>query len=160
MSRITKKLALAIATEMVARSYNEGIHYKEERFSNALTDLAKKRIPKEVLEFVKNYPEFITTTLYMSVTGIIGGKRVYLQGRVNIPIPNKPLYYAIGEQTYKALRELQDQLLELRTFRANRQKEIFDLIYYEYGSTKKLEKDWPEAYKVMVEIKLLEETEK
>lgn len=158
MSRITKKLAVAIATEMVARSYNASIQYLEERLSNHLTDFAKKRIPKEVFNFIKNYPEFITTTLYMSVTSIIGGKRLYLQGRINTPIPNKPLYYDISEYTYRALRELQDRIRELRRKRADMHQEIFERIYYDCGSTKKLEKDWPEAYKVMMEIKLLEET--
>lgn len=160
MSKITKKLAMAIATEMVARIYNARIQYMEERLSNALTDLAKKRIPKEVLEFVKNYPEFITTTMYMSVTAIIGGNRVYLQGRVNMPIPNKPLYYAIGELTFNALRELQDRIHEHRSFRADRHKEIYERIYHECGSIKKLEREYPEAYRVMMEIKISEETEK
>lgn len=159
MSKITKKLAIAIATEMVARIYNDGIEYAEGQLSNALTTIAKKRIPKEVFEIVKNYPEFIATTQYMSVASIIGGKRLYLQGRVNTPIPNKPLFYAIGENTYKALRELQDRLLELRCNRAERHKEIVERIYYNCGSTTKLEKEYPEAYRVMKEIEALEEIE-
>lgn len=159
MSKITKKLAVAIATEMVARIYNDGIQYMEERLSNALTGFAITRIPKEVLDFIRNYPEFITTTMYMGIVSTIGGKKVYLQGRVNIPIPNKPLYYAIGEQSYKAFRDLQERIIELRRNRADRHKELFELIY-DCGSTKKLEKEFPEAYRVMLEIKVLEEAEK
>lgn len=159
MSRITKKLAVAIATEMVARCYNPSIQYLEERLSNVLTDLAKKHIPKEVFEFIKNYPEFIATSLYMSVTSIIGGKRVYLQGRINTPIPNKPLYHAISEYTYMALRELQGRILELRRNRADMHKDLFERIY-ECKTTARLEKEYPDAYKVMLELKVIEETKK
>lgn len=159
MSRVTQKLAIAIATEMVARVFNANIQYTEAQLNNALTSIAKKRIPEGVFEFVKTYPEFITTTQWMSVTSIIEGQRVYLDGRVNEPIPNKPLYYAVGENTFKALRDIKDRIKNLRRKRAERHKRIYENIY-ECRTTTRLEKEYPYAYKVMLELKAIEESEK
>lgn len=151
MSNITKKQARAIATTIADDLFEEEISQVQVEMSEALTAVAAKYIPVDVFHFMKTHPEYIQTTKLMTVNGKINGESVYICGYIKIPIPYYPLSIEVNEEALLPLKEISDRIKDLQEKRSVIRLEVLHRIY-RCGSVARLEKEYPEAYKILVEI--------
>lgn len=151
MSNISKKQARAIATTIADELFEEQISQLQVEMSEALTIVAKKAIPFDVFMFMKARPEYIQTTKLMSVHGEINGEHAYFCGYVKIPIPYYPLSIKVDEETLIPLKEINDRMKDLQEKRSVIKLDSLGRIY-KCGTVERLEKNYPEAYKILVKI--------
>lgn len=151
MSKITKKQARAIAATIADASFEEQIGRVQAEMSEALTAVAAKYIPVDVFLFIKTRPEYIQTTKLMTVNGKIDGEPVYICGYIKIPIPYYPLSIEVDEEALLPIKEISDRIKDLQEKRSAMKLDVLCRIY-RCGTVARLEKEYPEAYKILVEI--------
>ena len=66
-------------------------------------------------------------------------------------IPVQPLAYEVDKKTFQAIKELKERHIDIRRDKTRMHFAISERIY-ECKTTKRLEKEFPEAYKTMLEI--------
>ena len=155
MSNITKKQARAIATTIADDLFEEQISQVQVEMSEALTVVAAKYIPVDVFHFMKTRPEYIQTTKLMTVNGKINGKPAYFCGYIKMPIPYYPLSIEVDEKALLPIKEISDRLKDLQEKKSVIRLDALSRIY-KCGTVGSLEKDYPEAYKILVNIEAAE----
>lgn len=157
MSKISYKLANKIAVAMVANLFNVRIQFAEELLNEALTKIARRAFPPEVFKFIALYPKYIATTSKILVKGIDGGKyeNVYIEGRIDFRIPERSLFIMVDDKTILSLKEIDRRKSDLYESRAKACNDIAERIHA-CKTIARLEKEFPEAYVVMMSIKLTE----
>lgn len=161
MSKISYKLANKIAVVMAGNLFRVRIQYAEELLKEALTKIAKQAFPREVFRFITLYPQFIATSKQIVVKGIDGGKyeNVYIDGRIDFPIPKRPFNIEVDDETISSLKEIAHRESDLYERRAKTCNDIAERIH-ECKTIARLEKEFPEAYIVMLSIKSAEKETK
>lgn len=151
MSKILKEQARAIAATIADNLFEEQIVRVQAEMSEVLTAVAAKYIPMDVFHFMKTRPEYIQTTKLMTVNGKINGKLEYFCGYVKMPIPYYPLSIEVDEETLLPIKEIKERLKDLQ--------EKWNVVRFDAlarihrcGTVARLEKEYPEAYKILVEI--------
>ena len=157
MSKISYKLANKIAVAMAGNLFRVRIQFAEELLNEALTKIARQAFPPEVFKFIALYPQFIATTSQIVVKGIDGGKyeNVYIDGRIDFRIPGRPFNIEVDDETISSLKEIDHRKSNLYERRAKTCNEIAERIH-ECRTVARLEKEFPEAYIVMLSIKSTE----
>lgn len=157
MSKISYKLANKIAVAMAANLFNVRIKYAEELLKVALTNIARQAFPSEVFSVIARYPQFFATTEEIVVKGFNGGKfeNVYVDGRINFPIPRRPFNIEVDDKTISSLKEIDCRKSNLYESRAKACNDIAERIHA-CKTIARLEKEFPEAYVVMLSIKSTE----
>lgn len=157
MSKISYKLANKIAVFMAGDLFRVRIKYTEELLNEALTQVAKKSFPPALFKMIALYPQFFYTSDLIVVKGIKGGKfeNVYVDGRIDFQIPKKPTYIEVDDTTITLLNEIYRRRSNLYERRAITCNDIAKRIY-ECKTVARLEKEFPEAYIVMLSIKSTE----
>lgn len=161
MSKISYKLANKIAVVMASDLFNVRIKFTEELLSVALANVARQFYPTEVLTFIARHPQFIATSEQIVVKGIDGGKyeNVYIDGRIDFPIPKRPFNIEVDDETISSLKEIAHRKSDLYERRAKTCNDIAERIH-ECKTIARLEKEFPEAYIVMLSIKSAEKETK
>lgn len=151
MSKILKEQARAIAATIADNLFEEQIVRVQAEMSEVLTAVAAKYIPMDVFHFMKTRPEYIQTTKLMTVNGKINGETVYICGYVKMPIPYYPLSIEVDEEALLPINEIKERLKDLQ--------EKWNVVRFDAlsrinrcGTVARLEKEYPEAYKILVEI--------
>lgn len=157
MSKISYKLANKIAVAMAANLFNVRIQYAEELLNETLTKIARRAFPPEVFKFIALYPQFIATTSKILVKGIDGGKyeNVYIDGRIDFRIPERSFIIMVDDKTISSLKEIDRLKSDLYESRAKACNDIAERIHA-CKTIARLEKEFPEAYVVMLSIKSTE----
>lgn len=165
MSKISYKLANKIAVVMADNLFRVRIQHAEEQLKDALTYIARQAFPPEVIKIVSQYPQFFVTSDRIVVKGIDGGKyeNVYVDGCINFQIPKRPFNIQVDDKMISSLKEIDKETdrrkLYLYDSRAKTCNDIAERIH-DCKTIARLEKEFPEAYIVMLSIKSTEKETK
>lgn len=151
MSNISKKQARAIATTIADDLFEEQISQLQVEMAEVMTVAVQKAIPSDVFDFIRKRPKYIQTTRLASVCGNIDGKYAYYCGYVKTPIPYYPLSIEVDEEMLLPIKEIGDRMRDLREKRSVIRLDVLGRIY-KCGTIARLEKEYPEAYKILVKI--------
>lgn len=129
-----------------------------EKFENRLKELGKlcdsiliKSINKEILEIDKKYPKLINKRNYISFNSISTDEGIYKS------IPTSKWYYCYDGENFELLRkneEIQNfckQLIFLEKELKTLENKLYCLLYH-INTTKQLKDQFPEAYKIFLEL--------
>lgn len=161
MSKISYKLANKIAVVMAGNLFRVRIQYAEELLKDALTNIARQAFPPEVIKIVVRYPQYFATSDQIVVKGINGGKyeNVYVDGCIDFQIPRRPFNIEVDDKTISSLKEIDRRKSYLYESRAKTCNDIAERIH-DCKTIARLEKEFPEAYIVMLSIKSTEKETK
>lgn len=139
MSRITVSAAIHAAEKMVGVVFNENIKDAEDRVAKYVDFLYEQKVPTEIRDLSKNYPDWVIMDRVFEFK--FENKRITGHATTE-HVSTKPI--CISELEFKRLKQLKEELVELRTKRNDYargiKKYLLDLM-----TTKRVKEEFPEA---------------
>ena len=144
MTKITRKIAEIISKEMSNSAYNSKIDSLESRLLDMVSDEVVKSIPIEVLEISKKYPKYFITRVEFSLSDGVN-KLHYVKSR---KLPSDQSFITVSPADFARIKGLYDELKALHKVKVDLINKIESTLL-NLGTYKRVQSEFPEAYKYL-----------
>lgn len=124
-------MAEAAASKIAGKVYNKKVDDLKNLINKNAEGLCYRYIPADVLEFCKNYPDYIETVHYVSITTYVDNeKRHALQvtAEIKLSIPYACRLIVVLKDEYDYIRKLNDQIHDLYNKRHRLKDEAYQTL--------------------------------
>ena len=145
--RITKIMAVNAASAMAKMYLRDEIKKAAQELSTYATNVIYARVPKEVLETTKKYPDYIYGSFSSGFFAYSEGIRLSaVYTPIGCRVPSGCDMLEVDENTYKKMAALKNSIVKLDNKRAKFREETKNALY-SLGTKDKIEKTFPNAIK-------------
>ncbi len=146
---ISKTKAEEIASKMANKAFKDSIDKLSSAVNEAVEDLVKKYVPKEVLEIASKYADYFDLAKMCQVSTFYeqngySSRSVYIAGYLSFYIPNKMQFITVTNVEYENVKELLADKKNAERKKETLKNQIFEAVFA-LKTTKRILESLPEV---------------